>query len=179
MIEFNRKAQRNVPIERNSLFFSKDAYDFDMSVGMDYLCEDVNQTIVLYQVDLDKSNLSSTYGETREKAVVTKPPVEIHCLYEIEEAQLKDYDRTKNMGTHVQTGKLKFGTYQKFLDEVGAEIRNGDYVGVQVTPRHMEYFTVVNDGRNNYDNKKSIYGYMPGWRNIECAPVDSNEFDGR
>lgn len=179
MLEFNRKANRNVPIERNSLFFSKDAYDFDLNIGMDYLCEDTNQTVVVYQVDLEKTNLSNPYNESRERSVVTKPPVEIHCLYEIEEAQLKDYDKTKNMGTHIQTGRLTFHTYQKFLDEVGCEIRNGDYVGVQVSPKHMEYFTVVNDGRNNYDNKRSIYGYMNPWRTFICAPVDTNEFDGR
>lgn len=174
----NRKAQRNVPISRNSLFFSQDAYEFDMKIGMDYLCEDVNQTIVLYQVDLEKTNLSDTYKESREKRVVTKPPVEIHCIYKIEAPQLKTYDKSKEMGAYLQSGKLTFGTYREFLEEVNAEIRNGDYVGVQVTPKHMEYYTVVNDGRTNYDNKHSIYGYMPGWISVVCAPVDVNEFNG-
>lgn len=177
-ITLNRKASRNVPIERNNLFFSKDDFDFDMEIGMDYLCEDVNQTIVLYQVDLERTNLSSSYNEGQERRVVTKTPVEIHALYKIDQAEMKSYDKSKNMAGYMQTGKLTFGTYQQFLDEVGAEIRVGDYVGIQVTPQHMEYFTVVNDGRVNYDNKHSIYGYKPGWRSITCAPVDSNEFNG-
>jgi hypothetical protein len=170
---------RRVPINRNNLFFDEDCYQFELELGKDYIEQDVNQTVVLYRVDLEKSNLDDVYGETSGSGVVFKTPVELHCLYKIEKPELKSYDKTKNLGTYIQTGQLTFGLYQETLDELGVEITTGDYVGVQVNPTHMEYFTVVNDGRNNYDNAHSIYGYKPGWRSVVAAPVDSTEFNGK
>jgi hypothetical protein len=42
----------------------------------------------------------------------------------------------------------------------------------------MEYYTVVNDGRNNFSNEMSVFGFRPAYRKIECAAVDLNEFNG-
>jgi hypothetical protein len=78
----------------------------------------------------------------------------------------------------MQTGKLTFGVYQETLDENDAEIRVGDYIGVQVNETHMEYFTVVNDGRNNFDNAHTLWGVKPLYRTVVCTPVDQNEFNG-
>ena len=64
------------------------------------------------------------------------------------------------------------------FDENEVEIKIGDYIGVQVTPEHMEYYTVVNDGRNNFSNEMSTFGYLPSYRRIECAYVDQDEFNG-
>ena len=35
----------------------------------------------------------------------------------------------------------------------------------------MEYFIVTNDGRVNYDNKHTMMGITPYYRNVECSVV--------
>lgn len=177
-IEFNTKNIRRVPIKRNNLFYSEESFNFETEIGKNYIETDVNQTIVLFSVDLSKTNTSAIYGETRKDEIVFFPPVELHVIYEIQDSELKTYDKTKNIGSYVKSGKLVFGVYQATLDENNVEIKVGDYVGVQVTSEHMEYYTVVNDGRNNFSNGMSVYGYKPNYRKVECAYVDQNEFNG-
>lgn len=172
------KNEYKVPINRNNLFYSEESFNFEREIGENYLTQDVNQTIILYEVDLEKTNLDNIYKETKENEIVFKPPVELHVLYKIEPGELMSYNKNKNLGTYIKSGKLTFGVYQSTLDELGAEIKVGDYIGVQVTPSHMEFYTVVNDGRNNYDNQHSVYGYCPSWRSCVCAQINNNEFNG-
>ena len=175
-MDFNKNIPRRVPINRNNLFYSEDDFAFEREVGKNYIEQDMNQTVVLYQVDLDKTNPDALYGETQANQVVYKAPVEIHCVYEISEPELKSYDKTKNLGTYMKTGKLTIGVYQETLDELGVDIKKGDYIGVQVSQTHMEYFTVSNDGRNNYDNAHTLFGIEPLFRTMEGYSVDTSEF---
>lgn len=175
-MDFNKNIPRRVPINRNNLFYSEDDFAFEREVGKNYIEQDMNQTVVLYQVDLDKTNPDALYGETQANQVVYKAPVEIHCVYEISEPELKSYDKTKNLGTYMKTGKLTIGVYQETLDELGVDIKKGDYIGVQVSQTHMEYFTVFNDGRNNYDNAHTLFGIEPLFRTIEGYQIDKSEF---
>ena len=64
---------------------------------------------------------------------------------------------------------------QATLDELGAEIKKGDYIGIQVKPDLMYFWSVQNDGRVNYDNAHTQWGTIPLYRTITCAPVDKNE----
>lgn len=177
-IEFNIQKTNKVPINRNNLFYSEKDFQYEMEIGKNYLEQDVNQTVILYEVDLNKTNLDAIYSESKSDSIIFKPPVELHVLYNVEPGELSSYDKSKNLGTYIKSGKLTFGVYQSTLDELGAEIKVGDYIGVQVTPTHMEFYTVVNDGRNNYDNSHSVFGYKPAWRSISCAYVNPNEFNG-
>lgn len=177
-LEFNINKTPKVPINRNNLFYDEASFLYEMNIGKNYLEQDMNQTVVLFEVDLEKSNLDSVYNETKKDSIIFKPPVELHCVYEIEESEIRGYEKNKNLGTYVKQGKMSFSLYQSTLDELGAEIKIGDYIGIQVSPEKMVYWTVVNDGRNNMDNKKSVFGYKNPWRKIECAWVDENEFNG-
>lgn len=177
-IEFNIQKTNKVPINRNNLFYSEKDFQYEMEIGKNYLEQDVNQTVILYEVDLNRTNLDAIYSESKSDSIIFKPPVELHVLYNVEPGELSSYDKSKNLGTYIKSGKLTFGVYQSTLDELGAEIKVGDYIGVQVTPTHMEFYTVVNDGRNNYDNSHSVFGYKPAWRSISCAYVNPNEFNG-
>lgn len=177
-LQFNTNKITKVPINRNNLFYSEESLLYEMEIGKNYLEQDVNQTLILYQVDLSKTNVDALYTETKPHEVMFKPPVEIHCIYEVEQGDLKSYDTNKNVGTYIKGGKLTFGVYQATLDELEAEIKVGDYIGVQVTPTHREYYTVTNDGRNNFSNKQSIFGVRPLYREVTCASVDLSEFSG-
>lgn len=178
-LEFNTTNIRRNPINRNNLFYSEESYQFEMEIGKNYLEQDMNQTVILYEVDLTKTNLDSLYGESKKDGIVFKTPVELHVVYTIEQPELKSYDKTKNLGTYVKSGKLSFGVYQATLDELDAEIKIGDYVGIQSSETHMSMFTVIDDGRNNFDNAHTTFGYKSAYRTIKCAPVDENEFNGK
>jgi hypothetical protein len=177
-LQFNTRNIRRTPIKRNNLFYSENDFQYETEIGMNYLEQDVNQTVILYEVDLSKTNTDVIYGETKSNSVVFKTPVELHVIYEIEEGELSSYDKTKNLGTYVKNGKLRFYVYQNTLDEMGAEIKVGDYVGVQINPTQILYYVVTNDGRNNFDNQHTVFGYMSNWRSITCAYVNENEFNG-
>ena len=58
------------------------------------------------------------------------------------------------------------------------EISYGDYIGYPVTEDEVRFFSVVNDGKKNYDNKHTILGYRGAFRTVVCASVDDNEFRG-
>ena len=54
---------RKNPINRNQMFFSKSDFDFEIEMARDYLEQDMNQTVVLFEVDLsgDKLVLGEPY----------------------------------------------------------------------------------------------------------------------
>ena len=74
---------------------------------------------------------------------------------------------------------MTFSVLLKTLEEYDCDIVRGDYIGVQITPDHREYFTVTDDGRvGAMSNKMTLYGTRPYARTITAAQVDLNEFNG-
>lgn len=175
-LKFNTNNIRRVPINRNSLFYDAEMFALEREIGKDYIEQDMGQTVVLYQVDASQTQTDAVYGESSSDEVAFKTPVEIPCTYKIEQPELKSYDKSKQLGTYMKTGKLTIGVYQETLVELNVEIKKGDYIGVQISPEHMEFFVVNNDGKNNYDNAHSLWGTVPLYRTIQCSPVDTSEF---
>ena len=177
-IEFNTNQQRRVPIKRNNLFYDMEQYRFDLEIAREYVHGDMGQTIVLYQIDLSKTNQNDIYGETRPNSFEYFPPVEIPCVYEVEPPELRAYDKQKNLGTYQKMGKLKFGVFEQDLIDYDADIKTGDFVGVQVSETMMVYFQVENDGKNNLSNDKLMFGTVPFYRSITASWVDQATFNG-
>ena len=175
-LKFNQNNVRRVPINRNSLFYDAEMFALEREIGKDYIEQDMGQTVILYQVDASQTQTDAVYGETEPSSVVYKTPVEIPCVYKIEEPELKSYDKSKQLGTYMKTGKLTIGVYQETLDELGVDIKKGDYIGIQISPIHCEYWVVNNDGKNNYDNQHILWGTVPLYRTVQCSPVDQSEF---
>ena len=175
-LKFNTTNIRRVPINRNSLFYDADMFALEREIGKDYIEQDMGQTVILYQVDMSQTQTDAVYGETKPDGVVFKTPVEIPCTYKIEQSELKSYEKTKQLGTYNKVGKLTVGVYKETLDELGVDIKKGDYIGIQVTPDHAEYWVVVNDMKCNYDNAHTLWGTVPLYYTIQAAPVDSSEF---
>ncbi len=175
-ITFNANQTRRVPINRNSLFYDKECYDFELEVGKNYIEQDMGQTVILYQVMMQETQSDAVYGETDAGSIEYKAPVEIPCVYQIDEPELRSYDKTKNLGTYMKTGKLTVGVYQETLDELGVEIKKGDYIGIQVSPEHMVFWVVNFDGLSNFDNAHTLFGTKMLYRTILCYPVDNSEF---
>lgn len=179
-IEFNTvKNNRKVPIKRNNKFFGGEDFDLELDFAKEYIEQDANQTIILYRVDLEKTQVNDIYKEAKKDAVRFLPPIELPVVYEIGESEMKAYGTKMQKGIYAQTGKLTFTVLLSTLEEYGCDISRGDYIGVQINTNHREYFTVTDDGRvATTSNRYSLYGTMPYARKIECASVDLGEFNG-
>lgn len=175
----NEHMKKKVPIKRNNKFFSGEDFQLELEIAKEYLEQDANQTVVLYQVDLEKTQVNDIYKEAKKGAIRFKMPLEIPVIYEIQDAELKAYNAQLMKGYYAKTGRLTFSVLLSTLEEFGCDISRGDYIGIQITPQHMEYFTVTDDGRVGMTaNKFTMYGTMPYARTIEAASVDLNEFNG-
>ena len=167
----NTAIKRKNPINRNKLFFSEDEYNLQINIGMEYINEIVNQTVVLYEVDLSKTKKDQIYYEPDFNDKNFKTPVEINVLYQLDKPELKTYNQSNLKGYYVNVGKLRFTVYERELENNECDIKRGDYIGLQVTPERMEYFIVTDDGRVNYDNAHTLYGTKPYYRTVECSIV--------
>ena len=174
-ITFSGSKTRRVPINRNSLFYDKESFNVEMEIGKNYIEQDMGQAVVLYQVDASKTQTDAVYGESSPGSITYKTPVEIPCVYKIEAPELKSYDKDKQLGTYNKIGKLTFSYYKETTDELGVEIKKGDYVGVQITPELMLYY-VINNVNPNYDNAHTLWGTIPLYYTAICSSVDASEF---
>lgn len=171
-------AGRKSKINRNTMFYSDADFELEQEIGMEYIEQDINQTIVLFRIDR-KSTRVNLYGETIEDDdVAYKEPVELNVLFSLGESINKTYEKGQSLGRYIQAGNLKFTIYEKTLSDNNVDISYGDYIGLQVNPDTMIYFVVSNDGKVNYDNKHTMYGTRSFYRTIECVSVDKTEFNG-
>lgn len=170
---------RRNPINRNQMFFSKSDFEMEVELARDYLEQDMNQTIILFEVDLSKTNTNDIYHEASKKNIRFKPPVELTVRYEITDAEMRSYDKTSNKGLYSKPGVLNFTVLNATLEEVGRDIKRGDYIGVQITPEEMIYYTVFDDGKvASYANSNTLYGVKPFYRQVKCNYIDPAEFEG-
>lgn len=167
------------PINRNKLFFSDSDFELEIELAKEYLECDMNQTIILFEVELSKTNTNDIYHEATKKNIRFKPPVELTVKYEIMQSEMRSYEKNHNKGIYSKPGTLEFTVLNSTLEEVKRDIKRGDYIGVQITPEEIIYFTVFDDGKvNSYSNVNTLYGVKPFYRLIKCNYVDPAEFEG-
>lgn len=172
--------KKKTPIGRNSKFFSPKDAEIQIHYMQEYLEEFANQTIILYQVDFDKTKVDDLYKESKKDAVRFKTPVELPVVYEIAKSEMKSYNSQTMKGIYSKPGKLTFTVLIRTLEEKNCDINRGDYIGVQLDTDHREYWTVTDDGRvNAMSNGFTLYGTTAQYRTVECAYVDPNEFKDR
>ena len=53
------------PITRNNMFYSEEDFEYETNLLMEYIEEDLNQTVVVYEVDRQKTNVSAVYKEAK------------------------------------------------------------------------------------------------------------------
>lgn len=167
-----------MPINRNNLFYSAEDFEFETDLIDGYLEEDLNQTVVVYEVDRKRTNVNDIYKEAKKDTIRFLPPNEIPCLFEIQDAQLNAFDSKSNTGTYQVSGNLTVYVTTKILEKYKCDIKRGDYLAIQIDEHRMSYFTVTDDGKVNTANKLMVGGYKPSyWRIINAAPAQ--EFRGK
>jgi hypothetical protein len=166
-----------VPITRIGKFFGDDDFNLDIEIGMEYLDGDLNMSVVLYRIDRKKTKKDDVYGETPKDGVVFMPPVELKGFVQISESALKQLGNSKV--EQKEPGNLKLSLYQKQLSDLNVEVLKGDYIGYYVTEDKVRYYSVVDDGIVNMDNKHTYAGYKPFYRTIIATFVTNDEFKGK
>lgn len=164
---------------KNNLFYSEKDFDYETDLVERYIEEDLNQSVVVYEVDRTKTNINSIYKEATKGNIRYKAPRELPCMYKIEDSEIKSFDNKSATGVYVQDGNLVIYCLVRTMEKYRVSIKRGDYIGVQIDTNRMKYYTVVNDGKVNSSNTHMIGGYKPAWRTIECTLVsDISEFNG-
>lgn len=169
---------RIIPINRNTKFFSREDFDLEINMGREAIEDDGNFSIILYRVDRTLTSSDDVYGESTMDGIRFLPPIELKVIPILNEAENKAYNSGAGSLRYLQDGQLTFGIYDAQLAEMDVEMSFGDYIGYAVTETEVRYFSIVNDGKKNYDNKHTILGYKGAFRTVLCAPIDYNEFRG-
>lgn len=165
------------PINRNNLFYSEEDYQLETDLVEGYFEEDLNQTVIVYEVDRKRTNVNDIYKEAKKDMIRFKTPKEVPCMFEIEEPQLNAFDSQSNTGTYQISGNLKVYIMPKTLEKYKCDIKRGDYLAIQIDTNRLSYFTVTDDGKVNNSNKNVIGAYKTGWRCISASPCQ--EFNGK
>ena len=163
--------KRKNPINRNNLFMSENQLEILQCFSKEYINKVVNQTIIFYEVDRENTKIDDIYNEASFNDLVFKTPIELNVMYHLSKSELNTYEQTLKKGFHRKIGKFEFQILTKELEENECDIHIGDYIGLQVTPEHIEYFIVADDGRVNFDNKHTLHGTVPYYRSIVCTTV--------
>ena len=169
---------RIIPINRVSKFFDNEDFDLEIGMGREAIEDDGNFVVILYRVDREHTSKDKLYGESFVDGIRFLPPVELKVIPIIAEPENKAYNSGSGSLRYLQDGQLKFGIYDAQLAEMDVELSFGDYIGYAVNESEVRYYSVVNDGKKNYDNAHTIMGYKGAFRTVLCAPIDYNEFRG-
>jgi len=165
------------PITRINKWFSEEDFKLEIGLGREAIEGDGNFTVILYRVDREMTEYDNIYGEASADGIRYFPPVELKVIPIMNEPENISYNANGSL-RYLQDVQLTFGIYDAQLKELNTEISYGDYIGYPVTETDIRYFSVVNDGVKNYDNKHTIMGYKGAFRTILCATIEDNEFKG-
>ena len=167
---------RRVPITRLEKFFGQDDFALEIEMGREYLNGDLNFTLVLYSVDIQKTNKDDVYGEVINGGIQFQPPVEFRALVRIDEASNQFINGSRIMQN--EPGNMSFSVYHKELEELAIDIKVGDYIGYWIKESEIRYYNVIDAGTPDYDNKHTYGGYKSFYYSYTATPVSINEFNG-
>ena len=165
-----------LPITRLSKFFSEEDFNLQIQIGQEYLHGDINQKLVLYRVDRQKTDKDDVYGEVGQDEIKYFPPIEFNALVKVEAPKNSSYKG--GMLRYLEPGNLILSVYIRHLKELGVDIKYGDYIGYPESENKIRYYTVTNDGKVTSDNSHHLFGFKPYYRTITCAIAQDQEFRG-
>ena len=169
---------KKIPITRLTKWYDETDFALDIDMGREYFEGDNNFTVVLYQVDRQKTNYDDIYGETLQDELRFQPPVELKVSVQLDSNDMKTYNSSNATLSYKDYGNLTFIIYTKQLDEKKCKINIGDFVAYADREDNVKYFKVVDDDRINSENAKTIGGYKAFYKKIVCVTTDLTEFRG-
>ena len=167
-----------IPITRINKWFSELDFQLEQTMGREAIEGDGNFTIILYRVNRTESEYDKLYGEATKNGIRYFPPIELKVVPIMATPENKTYNPNGSL-KHLEDGQFTFGIYDQQLKELDTDIMFGDYIGYPVTETDVRYFSVVNSGVKNYDNRHTIMGYKGAFRTVICAGIDDSEFTAK
>jgi hypothetical protein len=165
------------PISRNSMFFDESMFQMFSEWARDYTETWINQKVVLYQVDYIRTNSDDLYGETNSDEIKYKPPIELPCRYKIDQSTNEAYMKNKN-ARYKQIGNITAYVFEETLKEYKCDIKYGDLMGVVADHSTLIFFEVFDEGKANFSNKETMFGYKRFYRTIKASAIDESVFNG-
>ena len=165
------------PISRNSLHFDENMFQMFNEWAMDYTATWINQKVVLYQIDYIRTNTDDLYGETTTDEVKYKTPIELPCRYKIDKSSNEAYTKTKK-ARYKKVGNISLSVFEETFKEYNCDIKYGDLLGVVVDEKTLIFFEVVDDGKTNFSNSETMFGYKRTFRQIKGCTIDESVFNG-
>ena len=169
--------RKKIPIKRINKFFSETDFDLEIDMGREAMEGDGNFTVILYRVDRETTQVDDIYNEADSSEMNFLVPVELYVVPILDEAINKTYNESSLR--YLEDGNLTFIVYSQHLAELNVDVTVGDYIGYSIDESNMVYFSVVNAGEKNYDNKHTIMGYKGAYRIVTCTFANEDEFNGK
>jgi hypothetical protein len=168
-------AKKKYPISRVTKFYSEGDFRLENEMAREFVEDDLDFKVVLFQVDRIKSQTDDVWGESDAEEIKFLPPKEINVRPLLGEPKQNTY--SDGFGQILEYGDFSFTVFNDHLEELKIDIRYGDYVGYVDREDNIKYYTVINDGRINTDNAHTRLGYKSYYRTIVCVNADVDEFD--
>jgi hypothetical protein len=167
-------AKQHLPNTRMKKFFNEAEFNLEMTMGREWLEGDLNIIVVLFRIDITKTDVDDIYGESKNKQYHS--PVELRVRPEVTGGEA-DY-LVPGMLKREGQPTLIFSIYNQQLDEKDVDIRIGDYIGYNDPNKGLRYFEVTDADHTDLSNDKTRMGFKSYWRKISCVMVDRDQFDG-
>jgi hypothetical protein len=152
------------------LFFSEKERRFFENAGREITEEILQESFILYRIDYKKTRTHDLYGESKKKVHLS--PIEVYGRINVE-AQAPEY-MTPGGLIRKGYGIITASVYLTHLDELGAQIRMGDYMYFK-----GNYYEVTDDGSSNIDNQHAWGGDKHYSITVKGVEVNSDVFQAR
>ena len=152
------------------LFFGEKERRFFQNAGREITEDILQESFILYRIDYKRTRTHDLYGESKKKAYLD--PVEVfgRINVEVQEPQYMTPGGLIKKGY----GKITASMYVTHLDELGVEIRMGDFMY-----HKGNYYEVTDDGSSNIDNQHSWGGDKLYSITVKGVEVNSDVFNAR
>ncbi len=165
------------------LFFGEAERDLFAGLGREITEKILQESFLLYRIDLARTQSHSLYGEAKSFQKKYKPEIEIfgRMNVEVNDPSYQAETSIKKQGF----GKLTAHVYIDHLKELGLvqfdddqiitlELKTGDFIGYK-----GEFYEIVNDGFSQTSNEFSWAGDRRFYITITAIEIDEDIFKGR
>lgn len=166
------------------LFFGEKEANFFTEVGREVTEKILQESFLLYRMDLQKTQTHKLYGEAKSYQKVWKNELTIQGRINVE-VQDNSFHAEGVGLVKPGYGKLTAHVYMEHLKELGIteldknqavifDIHNGDFIGFK-----GQYYKIINNGFHQISNEFSWAGDRRFFITIEAIEIDEDVFKAR
>jgi len=165
------------------LFFGDKERAFFSQAGREMTEKILKETMMLYRIDLRKTQTHSLYGEAKSFQKVWKPEIKINGRINVEAI---DPEYAADQGLVKKGfGQLTAHVYMEHLEELGLlvqkenqtavfDLNDGDFIGFK-----DQFYKIINNGHAQISNEHSWGGDRRFFITITAVEVDEDVFKAR